>query len=123
LTEEIERIRDFIVLHYCATQRDDSPLWNYCRAMTLPDSLLQRIELYRETGRVRLKGRELFTDLSWFYIFEGLGLQPRSYDPLVDAANFAQALEVMKVMREQIARDVRSAPSHDSYFAAAAAVA
>lgn len=119
LSEEMEHIRDFIVLHYCATERDDTSFWQRCRALTLPDSLLQRIELYRETGRVRLKSRELFTDLSWFYIFEGLGVQPRSYDPLVDALDFAQVLEVMRALREQVVRDVRSAPSHDSYFALA----
>jgi tryptophan halogenase len=118
LSAEIERIRDFLILHYCATQRDDTPLWNYCRTMTLPDSLLQRIELYKETGRVRPKSGELFTDLSWFYIFEGLGVRPRSYDPLADAPNFAQVLDFMKTMRDQVAREVRGAPSHDSYFPA-----
>jgi tryptophan halogenase len=116
--EEIERIRDFIILHYCATQRDDSPLWNYCRNMTLPDSLLERIELYRQTGRARPHSGELFTDLSWFYIFEGLGVQPRSYDPLADTADFGQVLEFMQTSRAQVARDVLAAPSHDSYFAA-----
>jgi tryptophan halogenase len=118
LSAEIERIRDFLILHYCASQRDDTPLWNYCRTMTLPDSLLQRIELYKETGRVRPKSGELFTDLSWFYIFEGLGVRPRSYDPLADAPNFARVLEFMKTMRDQVDREVRGAPSHDSYFPA-----
>src|SRR5277367_1810706 len=76
LTDENERIRDFIVLHYCLTQRDDAPLWRYCRAMAIPDSLRQRIDLYRGTGRIRSRSGELFTDLSWFYIFEGLGARP-----------------------------------------------
>jgi tryptophan 7-halogenase len=82
--------------------------------------LLQRIELYRGTGRIRPKPRELFTDLSWFYIFEGLGLRPASYDPLVAGSNFPQVLEIMQALRLQVAQELRGAPSHDSYFAAAA---
>jgi tryptophan 7-halogenase len=119
LIDEMESIRDFIVLHYCATQRSDTPLWAYCQAMKLPASLLQRIELYRGTGRIRPKPRELFTDLSWFYIFEGLGLRPASYDPLVAGSNFTQVLEIMQALRLQIAQELGGAPSHDSYFATA----
>jgi len=121
LIDEMESIRDFIVLHYCATQRNDTPLWSYCQSMKLPTSLLQRIELYRGTGRIRPKPRELFTDLSWFYIFEGLGMQPASYDPLVAGSNFPQVLEIMQALRTQVAQDLRSAPSHDSYFTASEA--
>jgi len=123
LIDEMESIRDFIVLHYCATQRNDTPLWSYCQSMRLPNSLLKRIDLYRGTGRIRPKPRELFTDLSWFYIFEGLGVQPASYDPLVAGSNFAQVLQIMQAMRNQVVQEVRDAPSHDSYFAVGAAAA
>jgi tryptophan 7-halogenase len=123
LIDEMESIRDFIVLHYCATQRSDTPLWLYCRSMELPNSLLRRIELYKGTGRIRPKPKELFTDLSWFYIFQGLGMHPLAYDPLVGGANFAQALEIMQTLRRQVAHDVGNAPAHDSYFAGAAAAA
>jgi tryptophan 7-halogenase len=123
LIEEMEAIRDFIVLHYCATQRSDTPLWRYCQAMKLPDSLLARIALYRGTGRIRPKPKELFTDLSWFYIFQGLGVQPLAYDPLVAGPNFAQVTEIMQTLRKQVAHDVGHARSHDSYFAAVAAAA
>jgi tryptophan 7-halogenase len=117
LTEEMERIRDFIALHYCATQRDDAPFWARCQSMTLPDSLLERLELYRETGRIRPKARELFSDLSWFHIFEGLGVRPVAHDPLVDGPDFTQALELMQAIRNQITDAAHRAPSHDSYFA------
>ncbi|MGO9993662.1 MAG: tryptophan halogenase family protein [Steroidobacteraceae bacterium] len=118
LIAESERIRDFIVLHYCLTQREDAPLWAYCRSMILPDSLMQRIELYRRTGRIRVKAGELFTDLSWFYIFEGLGVRPDSYDPLMDVVTAAQLGEIMASMAAATAAAAKAAPSHDSYFAA-----
>ncbi|HEY4974418.1 MAG TPA: tryptophan halogenase family protein, partial [Steroidobacteraceae bacterium] len=95
LIDEMESIRDFIVLHYCATQRSDTPLWSYCQSMKLPTSLLKRIELYRGTGRIRPKPRELFTDLSWFYIFEGLGARPDGYDPLLDVVTTSQLSEIL----------------------------
>jgi tryptophan halogenase len=118
LIDESERVRDFIVLHYCLTQRDDAPLWRYCQSMDIPDSLRQRIEMYRRTGRIRWRGGELFTDLSWFYIFDGLGMRPDSYDPLLDVVTVSQLGEIMASMASATASAAKAAPSHDTYFAA-----
>ncbi|MGC1521880.1 MAG: tryptophan halogenase family protein [Steroidobacteraceae bacterium] len=118
--QEIERIRDFIVLHYLAG-RSDTPLWAYCQSMKLPDSLAQRIELYKRTGRIRPKSGELFTDLSWFYIFEGIGITPESYDPLMDVVTLPQLREILGTLAQSTAQAAQSAPSHDSYFTAGAA--
>jgi tryptophan halogenase len=118
---ENERIRDFIVLHYRLTQRDDTELWRYCRSMAIPDSLKQRIELYRRTGRIRWRSGELFTDLSWFYIFEGLGVRPDSYDPMVDVVTVDKLSEILASMAASTAAMAKSAPTHDSFFAARSA--
>jgi tryptophan halogenase len=115
LIQELERIRDFIVLHYL-TGRNDTPLWSYCQSMTLPDSLAQAIELYRRTGRVRCKPGELFTDLSWFYIFEGVGMMPESHDPLMDVVNMGQFRDILGSIAQATALAAEAAPSHDSYF-------
>jgi tryptophan 7-halogenase len=117
VTYEYERIRDFIVLHYCLTQREDTPLWRYCRSMTLPDTLQQRIELYRGTGRVRWRAGELFTDMSWFYIFEGMGVRPEHYDPLLDVVPLDKLKEILASLAGGTAAVQRAAPLHDSYFA------
>jgi tryptophan halogenase len=118
LIQEIERIRDFIVLHYCLTGRSDTPLWSYCQSMKLPDSLAERIELYKRTGRVRIKAGELFTDLSWFYIFEGMGVTPESYDPLLDVVTIGQLRDILSSMAQSTALAAHGVPSHDSYFPA-----
>jgi tryptophan halogenase len=118
LIEEFERIRDFIVLHYCGTQRTDSELWRYCSQMQLPDSLRARIDLYRRTGRIFQKRYELFSELSWFFVMHGLGIEPRSYDPLVDVSDFNQVQRVMHELRRRIATEAGAAPSHDSFFGA-----
>jgi tryptophan halogenase len=117
LIQEMDSIRDFIILHYCLTQREDTPLWSYCRAMALPDSLSQRIELYRRTGRIRPQAGELFTDASWFYIFEGMGVRPERHDPLVDLVSREQLHALMGALSQSIAALTQAAPTHDSYFA------
>jgi tryptophan halogenase len=116
LTNEIDRVRDFIVLHYCMTERTDSPLWQYCSSMPIPDTLAERIDLYRRTGRIFLQRYELFTDLSWFFVMDGLGLRPRAYNPLIDTADFQQVRGAMHEFRRRIAAEVAAAPSHDSFF-------
>lgn len=116
LIEELEHIRDFLVLHYWAARRDDTPFWRYCRSLTLPESLRRRIEHYEATGRVRVKPRELFTDLSWFYIFEGLGIRPVSYDPLTEAMPQEQLREILAGLARSTAAAAASARPHDSYF-------
>ena len=118
IIEEFDRVRDFIVLHYCGTERTDTPLWQYCRSMAIPDSLAERIELYRRTGRVFQQRYELFSDSSWFFVLDGLGLRPRDYNPLVDTADFEQVKGFMNEIRTRIAGEVGIAPSHDSFFAA-----
>ena len=87
--------------------------------MPLPDSLSQRIELYRQTGRIRTQAGELFTDMSWFYIFEGLGLRPERYDPLVDLVSGEQLRALLASLAQSVDALTKAAPSHDSYFATA----
>jgi tryptophan halogenase len=86
--------------------------------MRLPDSLLGRIELYRRTGRIRVKPGELFSDLSWFYIFEGLGVTPETYDPLLDVVTLPQLRDILSSMATATDAAARAAPSHDSHFTA-----
>ena len=82
---EFERIRDFLILHYCATERDDAPLWSYCRAMPLPDTLQHKIDVFRSCGRVALYSEESFHEPSWVAIFLGQHVYPERYDPIIDS--------------------------------------
>jgi tryptophan 7-halogenase len=118
LIEECERVRDFIVLHYWRTQRNDTPLWQYCQSMAVPDSLRERLEVYEGTGRIRVRSGELFTDLSWFYIFEGLGVRPAAYDPLLDVVPEDRLRGILTSLASATAAVLDKAPSHDSYFKA-----
>jgi tryptophan halogenase len=116
LIDEVEHVRDFIILHYCLTQRDDTDLWRGVRGMTLPDSLQAKIDLYRGTGRVGAKPRDLFSDVSWFYIFEGMGVRPAAYDPLLDTVPRERLAAILDELASDHAAALTGALSHDSYF-------
>jgi tryptophan halogenase len=116
LIAEIEHVRDFIILHYCTTERDDTAFWRHCRTMSLPDSLVDRIALYRESGRVRTRPGDLFTDLSWFYIFDGMGIEPAATDPMAAVVDDKRLRSILGELAEQTATALRRAPSHDSFF-------
>jgi tryptophan 7-halogenase len=79
---EYERVRDFLILHYCATERRDTPFWDHVRTMTLPDSLLAKIELFRERGYVVNYRDGMFLEPSWIAVYLGQNVVPRRFDPL-----------------------------------------
>lgn len=114
---EYERIRDFLILHYKATTRDDSELWRYTRNMAIPDSLQHKLDLYQSRGRVFRYDEELFADTSWIAVFEGQGLVPRRYDPLVDTYDLERLKAVADKMRQTIAAGADSLPRHADYLA------
>lgn len=116
MIDEFERVRDFIVLHYCTTARDDSSYWRRIREMQIPDTLKERIELYTHTGRIFPRRHEVFVELSWFFVMHGMSLRPEYYDPLVDASDWEQVKQAMRNIRQKIAADVAAAPTHDSFF-------
>ncbi|WP_027328124.1 tryptophan halogenase family protein [Marinimicrobium agarilyticum] len=114
---EFERIRDFLILHYKATQRDDAPLWRYTREMSIPDSLQHKLDLYQSRGRVFRYDEELFADTSWVAVFEGQGVIPKRYDPLVDTYELDRLRAVAAKMRQTIAAGAESMLTHDEYIA------
>ncbi len=99
LTKKFEQVRDFIILHYKATERDDSEFWNHTRTMDVPDSLQARMDLFREAGRVFRYEDELFSKPSWVAVLYGQNVWPKSVDPIVntiDQPGIARSLTSMK---------------------------
>jgi tryptophan 7-halogenase len=118
IAAELERIRDYVLLHNQVARRDE-PYWQQTASAAPPEALAQRVAQYRATGRVIVGRDELFTDLDWFWIFEGGGVTPRDYDPLVDSVDFEQVRRLMLAIHQKVTADTAAAPTHDSYFAAA----
>jgi tryptophan halogenase len=116
MAEEYQEVRDFIVLHYCTSERNDSDFWRWCQTMPLPDSLKERIELFKAHGIVRDERDELFRSASWQSVFEGMGVRPIKYSPRVDNIELAQINENLKLARSAILNMVKTLPTHDEYL-------
>lgn len=114
--EEVERVRDFIILHYHLARREGA-LWDYCRTMSLPDTLKQKIDLFRARGEVALLEDESFREASWTAIFTGLGVWPDRWSPLTDLTPAATTLERMERRAALIRQAAGSVPPHDRFLA------
>ncbi len=119
---EFERIRDFIILHYKATERSDTEFWNYCRTMPIPDTLAHKIDLFKANGRVVRENAELFSEISWVEVMLGQRMAPARYHPLVDALPEAKIQSFLDNVRETIRRCVDAMPAHSDFVAANCAV-
>ncbi|MDR6984396.1 tryptophan halogenase [Rheinheimera pacifica] len=113
---EVEKIRDFIILHYHQTERNDSPFWDYCRTMTIPDSLAHRIALFRESAHAFQTGDEMFRLESWSHVMLGQRLQPQSYHQLVAGLNSGELSRHLQQIRETINSAVHRLPSHRDFL-------
>jgi len=114
---EFERIRDFIILHYHANQREDSEFWRCCAEMSVPDELQAKIDLFRATGRIYREHEELFTELGWQQVFLGQRIMPERYHPLADALSGEQLDQFLADLRAVIARAASGLPRHEDYIA------
>ncbi|HEX6660602.1 MAG TPA: tryptophan halogenase family protein [Sphingomicrobium sp.] len=117
MQDVMEDVRDFIILHYKATRRDDSDFWNYCRTMEIPDKLATKVDLWRSRGRLFRDGQELFGAPSWVAVLLGQGIIPEDQDPRVltiDPAVAADALEKMRVSYRRMAEQM---PVHADFIA------
>jgi tryptophan halogenase len=114
---EYDRIRDFLILHYHATERDDSPFWDYVRTMDIPDSLAEKMELFRRRGRV-VKYREgVFLDASWVAVYLGQRVIPEGHDLRADAPGSESLVAGMVQLQRQIAEIAGGMPDHADYLA------
>ena len=112
---EMEKTRDFVVLHYHATQRDDTPFWRHCRDMPIPDSLAQRIDMFKQTAYAYQGDGELFRVDSWTQVMLGQRILPRTYHP---AARLLTADELTKFLAEyraSILQVVARMPGHQDF--------
>lgn len=116
---EYEQIRDFLILHYHATERDDAPLWDYCRTMSIPDSLRHKIDLFRGRAKIARIDDQLFAEPSWLTVFLGQGVTPRDYDRLADVPAYGDVAAKVRSIGESIHRLASRLPSHDEFIAAA----
>jgi tryptophan halogenase len=115
LRSEAEHIRDFIILHYHLNERHGDPLWDYLRNMEIPDTLQQRMSLFRETGRVFKPQDDVFAENSWVQVMMGQGLVPASYHNIADALSREQLAGMMQQIAGQVRGHVAKLPAHGDF--------
>jgi tryptophan halogenase len=114
--KEYARIRDFLILHYNSTTRDDSPFWNYCRNMPVPDSLTEKVELFRQNGQIFREDDELFTETSWAAVMMGQGIKMGGHNAMADAVKEPNTRREIDEMEKSIQFVVQHMPSHGEYL-------
>ena len=114
-TIEFERIRDFLILHYKLTQREDTPFWSYCSNMSIPDTLAFKIEHFRKYGRHIARDMDLFGADSWLAVHIGQNNIPISIDPITElrAVDGRQWLSKLRAAMEAAARQQ---PTHAAFI-------
>ncbi len=116
MSADYEEVRDFLMLHYCTTRRADTPFWRYCQTLPLPDSLAERIELFRASGSLRQGVDELFRASSWQSVFEGMGIRPEHYSPRVNNLSLADIQQSLSTAKSAIAGMVKKLPRHNDFL-------
>lgn len=112
MTLEFERIRDFLILHYHATTRDDTPFWQYCRTMAVPEDLAYKMELFKQRGHVVEYEHGLFLEPSWVAVYLGQGVVPEGFDPRVSGFDFRPLETQLEKLRNSIRAFAEGMPLH-----------
>ena len=121
MRELYEDVRDFVILHYKATQRDDTPFWRYVRDMDVPDSLARRIDQWERRGRVFRENAELFTLPSWVAVMLGQNIRPETHDPIADTLDPDKVRAAMQRMRSDYRATAERLPTQEQFMRQAGA--
>jgi len=114
-TAEYEATRDFLILHYKASEREDAALWRYVKHMDIPDTLQYKIDHFRSAGRIVANEVELFRNPSWLAVFVGQLLIPEKYDPLVNMRG-VDGPRMLESLHRVMGDAVQGMPSHQQYI-------
>lgn len=109
---EYTRVRDFLVLHYHASGERTGDLWKHVQTMKLPDSLSEKMEIFKRRGHIHRYKDGLFSPASWIAVYTGQRISPEGYDPQADNVDFDTMLKTMNDLRDHIASNVASMPGH-----------
>ncbi|RZJ10981.1 MAG: tryptophan 7-halogenase [Rubrivivax sp.] len=116
MTRQYESIRDFIILHYKQTDRDDSEFWRYCKSMSIPDTLAHQMDVFRRNGRVTILDRDSFGEDSWWSLYLGLGMKPEELPPLLAQVGEQPLREHFSRVRMAVSKTVDGMPDHAAYL-------
>ncbi|WP_298468557.1 tryptophan halogenase family protein [uncultured Erythrobacter sp.] len=114
--KEYVRVRDFLVLHYTATKRDDTPFWRHCQTIERPDELTRRIEQFREGGRIFEEPNDIFGTASWLAVMYGQGVEPVATNPLIAKVPMAKIDSAIRQIGSTIDNAASDMPTHREFI-------
>ncbi|MBB3912364.1 tryptophan halogenase family protein [Sphingomonas desiccabilis] len=111
-----EDVRDFVILHYKATRRRDTPFWDRCRTMDVPETLQRKIDLFRAKGRIFREAAELFATTSWVAVCLGQHIVPEEHEPAADALDEDKVAGALEQMRQGYLQVAAQLPTHGDFL-------
>lgn len=114
---DYEEIRDFLVLHYCTTEREDTPFWRWCKNMDIPETLARKVAFYRASGSLIPGVEELFQPTSWYAVLTGMQVMPEYYNSTTDALDYQRLQASLDSGHQAISHHVQKQPSHNEFLA------
>ena len=116
INDDYQEIRDFIILHYCTSGRADTEFWRWCQTMPVPESLREKVFLFRERGQIDHSAEQFFSGDSWYSILEGMKIRPKKYHPLMDAFESKALAQLLQESKQNIQQTVMQMPTHSDYI-------
>lgn len=117
ITEDYVEVKDFIVLHYCLTQRDDTPFWARCKTQDISENLRRRIDVFKASGSLLETGpEELFRAPSWYSVLDGMGVMPRRGNLLADRLEIGGLMKLLDEVKPPLERFVATLPGHGEFL-------
>lgn len=117
MDNEYERVRDFLILHYSVNQRDDSAMWRYCREMSIPESLKQKIAIFKHRGFIDNYKYGLFGQPSWVSVFNGQGVCQQEVDPFALNTSLPEVRSKLDMLLADINNKLATVPTHEAFIA------
>ena len=114
--DDFEHVRDFIILHYKLTHRDDTPFWRTCRDMDIPDSLAERIALFQGSGSIYPSSEELFRVASWLFVMVGQGVMPQYHHHMGALLGDQRLRAALDSLKNNIGGAVGNMPKHRDFL-------
>ena len=114
---EYERVRDFLVLHYCLTRRDDTAFWRHCQTIDRPAHLQRKLDQFQGLGRIFEAPNDLFSVASWLAVMYGQGAHPRGYHPITDKLETERLESIVQRIHTAIHNGVNTMPTHQAFIA------
>jgi len=111
-----ERVRDFLLLHYVATERDDSEMWRYFSSMTLPESLQDKINAWQHRGHIIKYEIGAFLPPSWVAVMIGQNLLPKNYDRRVDKLSASELQSTAQSIKTAVINAAQHTMDHKTFL-------